>query len=150
MRDWGVSNQLTWTPGPTNLGQFAIQVWVRDMGASLDYEDWRGTELFTITQSTSLTLTMNRSLSGLRSGDPVTFIAQATGGNGNWDVRVLGLQRISLGPAAAVHGEPEQLPVGCLGRYPGGPGLDPGAGLDRDVGAVGNHAHVCRHTVGRA
>jgi len=85
MRDWGVSNQLTWTPGANDLGQFAIQVWVRDMGASLDYEDWRGTELFTITQSTGLTLTMNRSLTGLRSGDPVTFIAQATGGNGNWE-----------------------------------------------------------------
>jgi len=85
MRDWGVSNQLTWTPGLADLGQFAIQVWVRDIGASLAYEDWRGTGLFTITQSTSLTLTMNRSLSGLRSGDSVTFSAQATGGTGNWE-----------------------------------------------------------------
>jgi hypothetical protein len=85
MRDWGVSNQMTWTPGAGDSGLYQVQVWVRDIGAALPYEDWRSTQLFSITNSTNLTLNVSRSLSGLRSGDSVTFMAQATGGSGNWE-----------------------------------------------------------------
>ena len=76
---------MTWTPGTGDSGLYQVQVWVRDIGAALPYEDWRSTQLFSITNSTNLTLNVNRSLSGLRSGDSVTFMSQATGGNGNWE-----------------------------------------------------------------
>jgi len=84
LRDWSVNNQVTWTPGFADVGTHAVQVWIRDVGSDLAYEDWTGTGYFAITTSGSLTLTPNRSLVGLRYGDTVTWTAQATGGTGNW------------------------------------------------------------------
>ena len=56
MRDWSSSNQVSWTPGAANSGWQAVQVWVRNAGSSLAYEDWRGSDFFLITASTGLTL----------------------------------------------------------------------------------------------
>ena len=84
IRDWSTSNQFSWTPGVGNAGWSAIQVWVRSVGSSAAFEDWKGTDFFLITNSTGLTLTQSRSATGLRVGDPVTWTATASG-TGPWE-----------------------------------------------------------------
>ena len=88
LRDWSAANYVTWTPSPGTAGQYRVQAWVRTTGTGVMYEDWRQTSLFIVTNSTSLSLSWNRTLQGVRTGDVVTFSA-AVGGTGPWEYRFL-------------------------------------------------------------
>ena len=48
-RDFSTSN--TWTWMPTQPGQYAIQVWVRNAGSTANYDAWNGSGYFNITAS---------------------------------------------------------------------------------------------------
>jgi len=49
VQDYGPSSTYTWwTPGVTDVGQHALQVWVRSMGSTAAYEGWSGTGLFDV------------------------------------------------------------------------------------------------------
>jgi hypothetical protein len=87
LRDWSPNYQAAWTPGPTSTGLFLIQVWVRTVGSGFTSEDAKSTQYFSITTSTSLSLTPNRSVEILRQGDVVTFAAAAGGGAGTWEYK---------------------------------------------------------------
>ena len=86
LRDWSPANHVTWTPTTAVSGQHALQAWVRTSGSSATFEDWAGTPTFVVTDSTSLVLSANRSLTGLRQGDVVTWTANVAGG-GPWEYR---------------------------------------------------------------
>lgn len=84
VRDWSTSTKAAWDPNGTP-GLFLVQAWVRTVNSGVTYEDWRNTDLFSVTTSTGLTLTADRSLSTLRQGDMVTFTATVSGGTGPWE-----------------------------------------------------------------
>ena len=46
--DYSASRTLTWTPGVQDAETHALQVWVRSVGSTAAYEDWRGTGFFEI------------------------------------------------------------------------------------------------------
>jgi len=88
LRGWSTNPQATWTPAGTGL--FALQVWIRNAGSYLDYEDWRGTDWFSVSNSTALTLTAtNRLLIDLRPGNFVRFQADVVG-PGQWEYQFWG------------------------------------------------------------
>ncbi len=89
LRDWSSNNQASWTPGTANSGWHSLQVWVRSVGSSVAWEDWRSSDYFLVTASGALTLTPNRSLNGMRVGDLVTFTATVIGGTGPWEYKFL-------------------------------------------------------------
>jgi lysophospholipase L1-like esterase/chitodextrinase len=88
LRDWSTSNQASWTPGVSNSGWHSLQVWVRTAGSSAAWEDWRATDSFLVTGATALALTPNRSMSGLRVGDLITWTATVTG-PGSWEYQFI-------------------------------------------------------------
>ena len=85
LRDYGSSNQVSWTPTAAQVGHYLIQAWVRNVGSAAAYEDWRPTPYFGVTGSTALTITTDKPLVGLRHNTWVTFTANATGGTGSWE-----------------------------------------------------------------
>ncbi len=95
LRDWNQSNQASWTPGVTNIGENALQVWVRTVGSNVTYEDWRGTGSFLIA-TPQVDLTPNRALTGLRVGDLITWTASVSGVAGPWEVQVHCVRRDDL------------------------------------------------------
>jgi lysophospholipase L1-like esterase len=88
LRDWSTNNQATWTPGAANLGWHALQVWVRTVGSSAAYEDWRPSDYFFVTAPPEISLTPNRTLTGLRVGDIVTWTATVPGA-GLWEYQFI-------------------------------------------------------------
>ena len=88
LRDWSTSNQASWTPGVSNSGWHSLQVWVRTVGSGAAWEDWRATDYFLVTGATALALTPNRSMSGLRVGDLITWTATVTG-PGSWEYQFI-------------------------------------------------------------
>ena len=50
MRAYGPSSSFGWTPSAADAGKHAIQVWVRTVGSSAQYEAYMGTAVFTIYQ----------------------------------------------------------------------------------------------------
>jgi hypothetical protein len=85
LRDWSSDNEASWTPGIGNSGWHALQVWVRTVGSTVAYEDWRGSDYFLVTGATGITLDPSRPLAGLREGNLVTWTANVTGGAGPWE-----------------------------------------------------------------
>lgn len=48
-QDYGRSNAYTWTPTWDDQGgPYHVQVWVRTIGSSAEFESWRGTEAFSV------------------------------------------------------------------------------------------------------
>jgi len=88
MRDWASSSQASWTPGAGNAGEHAVQVWVRSVGSSAAYEDWKGTGTFLIA-APEVSLTPDRLLIGLRIGEPVTWTASVSGPIGSWEFKFI-------------------------------------------------------------
>ena len=88
LRDWNQSNQASWTPGVTNIGENALQVWVRTVGSNVTYEDWRGTGSFLIA-TPQVDLTPNRALTGLRVGNLITWTASVSGVAGPWEYKFI-------------------------------------------------------------
>jgi len=88
LRDWNQSNQASWTPGVTNIGENALQVWVRTVGSNVTYEDWRGTGSFLIA-TPQVSLTPDRALTGLRVGNLITWTASVSGVAGPWEYKFI-------------------------------------------------------------
>jgi hypothetical protein len=47
-RDYSPVNSYTWTPTASDVGDHALQVWVRSAGSSVAYESYKSTGVFTI------------------------------------------------------------------------------------------------------
>ncbi len=80
LRDYALAPTVTWTPSVP--GRYAVQVWVRSSGSTSAYEDWRGTELFTITDSANVFITdfsANVTFPATVT-HPITWTATAGGG----------------------------------------------------------------------
>jgi hypothetical protein len=86
LRDWSQDNQASWTPGPAGVGVHWLQVWVRTVGSSATYDDWRSTDSFLVTP-TEVSLTSNRALTGLHLNDVVTWTAAVDGAPGPWEFK---------------------------------------------------------------
>ena len=50
VRAYGPSSSFGWTPSAADAGKHAIQVWVRTVGSSAQYEAYMGTAVFTVYQ----------------------------------------------------------------------------------------------------
>jgi len=61
---------------------------VRTVGSGAAWEDWRATDYFLVTGATALALTPNRSMSGLRVGDLITWTATVAG-PGSWEYQFI-------------------------------------------------------------
>ncbi|MEO8431543.1 MAG: DUF1800 family protein [Acidobacteriota bacterium] len=53
VQDWSGSSTWSWTTAPADAGNYSVQVWARNAGSSANYDAWKGTSAFTITQPTS-------------------------------------------------------------------------------------------------
>jgi hypothetical protein len=81
VQDYGPSSTYSWTPGGADIGQHALQVWVRSFGSNQPYDAWAGAA-FSVAAPNPATLT---SLSRFPSSTPpagmeVQWTAIATGG----------------------------------------------------------------------
>jgi len=85
LQDWSSNNQVTWTPGVPFTGQHVVQVWVRSQGSGVAYEDWRGTDWFLITDSTSVTLSASLNINNYSMSNGCVLFTAATGGPGVWE-----------------------------------------------------------------
>lgn len=85
LQAWSPSRQVTWTPGVPNTGQHALQVWVRTQGSGISYEDWRGTDWFMVTNSTSLVLNASLNLNNYSVQDGCVLYTALAGGPGVWE-----------------------------------------------------------------
>jgi hypothetical protein len=99
-RAYAPGASFTWTPGPGDTGTYAIQVWVRRVGATAAYEDWRGSDLFDVRPPPAARLTgLGQSPSGtVTAGTAITWVASAVDGvpprqfrfwlysNGSWSL----------------------------------------------------------------
>ena len=135
LRDWSSSNQVSWTPGAANSGWQAVQVWVRNAGSSLAYEDWRGSDFFLITASTGLTLTPSRPLTGLKVGDLVIWTANVAGGAGPWEYKFFTYRLPRVADAAGLL-LAQHVRLVPTGRNVHDAGLDPRGRLACDLGAL--------------
>ena len=71
VQDYSSSFTYTWTPAPADVGQHALQVWVRRPFVSLPYEAWASTGLFQVT----LPATLQLHPAGLSQIEPGTLVA---------------------------------------------------------------------------
>ena len=88
MRDWNQSNQASWTPGASNVGEHSLQVWVRTVGSNVLYEDWKGTGSFLIA-TPEVSLTPDRPLTDLHLNDAITWTASVSGAVGPWEYKFI-------------------------------------------------------------
>lgn len=80
-QDYSSLNTFSYYPG---AGTNAVQVWVRNLGSTADYQSWKGTGYFTISSTTasiptSVSLTAQQAFPAAY-GTPISFTAQAVGG----------------------------------------------------------------------
>ena len=81
VQDYGLLSTYTWTPGAAEIGQHALQVWVRSFGSVKPYDAWAGAA-FSVATAAPATLT---SLSRFPSSTPpagmeIQWTAVTTGG----------------------------------------------------------------------
>ena len=78
-RDWGASNQATWTPSAT--GNYAVQAWARRVGSTVNYDKWVGADNLVVqrTPPKISSLVADRPFPS-RTGTPITWTARARGG----------------------------------------------------------------------
>lgn len=83
-QDYGPSDTYTWAPGRSDLGQFAIQVWIRRADSTASYDTWAGTALFSLMAPDPVvvdSLTANEPLPA-PAGRRLTWTVRARGGVG--------------------------------------------------------------------
>ena len=88
VQDYGASNAYTWTPGPSDEGRWALQVWVRRATSSAAFDAYRGSGFFEVRNGPPAvaTLTANVPLPA-GTGQPITWRATAAGGAGPLEFR---------------------------------------------------------------
>ena len=94
MRDWSQSNQASWTPGASNVGEHALQVWVRTVGSTAPYDDWKGTGSFFIV-TPEVSLTPNSPLTDVHLNDAITWTASVSGAVGPWEYKFIAFDGIT-------------------------------------------------------
>jgi hypothetical protein len=77
---WGPSETFTWTPAWTDVGDYAVQVWVRSNGSTATYEAYLGTDIFHIYQALQLTTS---TLFPVAVGTTTTWAANVLDPNAN-------------------------------------------------------------------
>jgi len=83
VRDYSVDNTYTWTPGATDLGTYQYQVWVRANGSTARYDQYRPSDVFEIKNAPpAVASLLPDKISPVGTGTPVTWTAQAAGGQG--------------------------------------------------------------------
>jgi hypothetical protein len=75
---YGSSGVFTWSPA---AGTHAVQVWVRRVGSTASWEDWRGLN-FTVNPAQPAKVTSLTSTPVAGPWTPITWTATATGGSG--------------------------------------------------------------------
>ncbi len=80
-KPYGPARDWTWTPSLP--GRYALQVWVRRVGTSADYDAWFGTGFFDVSPQPVrlVSFSVNQTLP-VATGTPITWSAHATGGTG--------------------------------------------------------------------
>jgi len=76
-RPYSTNNQFTWS---AVLGTYNVQVWVRNVGSSADYQDWQNTPAFTVMNAPPKYLGMTWSVPlPAKANSAITFRIQASG-----------------------------------------------------------------------
>jgi hypothetical protein len=79
----GYSTSNTWSWTPSQAGQYAVQVWVKNAGSSAAYDAWKSSGFFNVTTAGgALTISALTASPGLpqKAGTAITWTATATGG----------------------------------------------------------------------
>ena len=88
LRSYSTTNTVTWTP--TMAGTYWVQVWVRAVGATSAYDDWRNSATVSVSAPASTPAklaTVTTSLTSATTQTPVVFGATSTGGTGTYEYR---------------------------------------------------------------
>lgn len=78
------SRTFTWIPGWDDLGTHSVQVWVRTVGSSANYEAWVGTPMFQV-NATPLVMSADADFPA-PPGQPVKWTATFSGGTSGVDL----------------------------------------------------------------
>jgi len=81
LQDYSATSNVTWTP--TAAGNYAFQVWARVVGSTANFDDWRGSGMFAINNTSAVqVISLTSSPSGnFAPGVPITWRAMASGGS---------------------------------------------------------------------
>jgi len=80
VQPYSTSNTLTWTPGSTEEGTYAIMVWVRPVGSTLTYQSYRSTGMFSVSNTIKVGLLEPDVALPSSTGRTITWTAKAIGG----------------------------------------------------------------------
>jgi len=81
VRDYSSVNTFTWTPTATDIGKYALQVWVRSSGSTVSYEAWIGTNYFNVISPPVTVTNLSATASyPITVGTSVIWTAVASGG----------------------------------------------------------------------
>lgn len=90
-QDWSSSAGFIWAPGPADLGDRTLQVWVRAVGSTAEYEAWVGKSFMVNVQPLALSANVDFPTP---AGNPVTWTAvQAGAGSQPLEYRFMQLQQ---------------------------------------------------------
>src|SRR5262249_52167501 len=79
-QDYSPSNTYSWTPGVGDVGDHAVQVWVRSVGSSAFFDAWAGTSITITTAAPLMVSSLTASPPVGSVGSPITVTAATTGG----------------------------------------------------------------------
>lgn len=80
-QEYSSSRTFTWTPGGSDVGQHAVQVWVRSAGSTASYEAWNTTGMFSVTTDPLSTPVLRAdAVFPIPANTAVTWTATTTGG----------------------------------------------------------------------
>ena len=80
VRDYGISDTYTWTPGTGDEGNYSLQVWVRPNGSTADYTAWRGMSFEILNMAPAIGSIVSNVEFPAGSGTAITLRAIASGG----------------------------------------------------------------------
>lgn len=76
---YGTSNQATWTPSA--VGTYAVQVWVRTVGSTANYQAYAGSPLFSVARTNLVISSLTSDLPlPAQTGTAITWTARSHGG----------------------------------------------------------------------
>jgi hypothetical protein len=78
LQEWGPDSQVTWTPRQS--GVYALQAWIRTVGSTATYQDWKSTGFFAVGGDPQITSFQKQPAGPVRVGYPVTLTATVGGG----------------------------------------------------------------------
>lgn len=88
LRDYASTSSVTWTP--SQAGTYYSQIWVRAAGSPAAWEDWRNSDITTVTSSAPARLTsVTASRSAVTAQNPVVFTAEALDGVGPYEYQFM-------------------------------------------------------------